>query len=148
MVKYKNNKLGDIYLRLDRHIEIIKDPIFGKFCYYYDNLIHREDGPAILYLNGDKAWFRYGEIHREDGPAIEYASGEKQWWFQGQLHRSNGPALIDKKRNYTAWYYFGLRHREDGPAVQHHNGDKEFWIQNKKYSEAEYWRMVKLKSLW
>jgi hypothetical protein len=36
--------------------------------------IHREDGPAAEYANGDKWWFLNGENHREDGPAIEYAS--------------------------------------------------------------------------
>ena len=33
---------------------------------------------CVKYANGDKRWFKKGELHREDGPAIEYADGEKR----------------------------------------------------------------------
>ena len=51
---------------------------------WYDlktDLLHREDGPAIEYVNGDKSWFINGKLHREDGPALEYASGYKAWYL-------------------------------------------------------------------
>ena len=44
-------------------------------------ILHREDGPAIEYASGYKAWYINGERHREDGPAIEWASGNKGWYL-------------------------------------------------------------------
>ena len=38
--------------------------------------LHREDGPAIEYANGNKHWYLNGKLHREDGPAIENANGQ------------------------------------------------------------------------
>ena len=43
------------------------------------------DGPAIEWVNGDKAWYLNGEYHREDGPAVEYANGDKEWWLRNKL---------------------------------------------------------------
>ena len=31
--------------------------------------------------NGNKAWYLNGERHREDGPAIEYLDGTKRWYL-------------------------------------------------------------------
>ena len=38
--------------------------------------LHREDGPACEYANGDKHWYLNGKRHREDGPAREYVNGQ------------------------------------------------------------------------
>lgn len=39
-----------------------------------------------------------GEYHREDGPAIEYIDGQLKgfsiWYFHGKLHNLDGPAVI------------------------------------------------------
>ena len=44
--------------------------------------LHREDGPAVEYADGAKAWYINGTLHREDGPAVEYATyGKKNWWY-------------------------------------------------------------------
>lgn len=53
-------------------------------AYYLHGKLHREDGPAIEYINGDKAWARNGELHREDGPAVEYADGHIRWYLEGE----------------------------------------------------------------
>ena len=45
--------------------------------------LHREDGPAIEYANGDKFWYVNGLCHRKDGPAFEYANGGKFWYLNG-----------------------------------------------------------------
>ena len=34
-----------------------------------------------VYANGDKCWYLKGKIHREDGPAIEWADGSKAWFL-------------------------------------------------------------------
>ena len=43
--------------------------------------LHREDGPAVEYADGDKFWYLNGLLHREDGPAREWADGHKVWWI-------------------------------------------------------------------
>jgi hypothetical protein len=48
--------------------------------------LHREDGPAIEFANGTKAWYLNGERHREDGPAIEYSDGSKYWYLNGKYY--------------------------------------------------------------
>jgi hypothetical protein len=46
--------------------------------------LHREDGPAIEYANGDKFWYKNGLIHRENGPAREFYDGFKEYWLNGK----------------------------------------------------------------
>jgi len=46
--------------------------------------LHRLDGPAAEYCNGDKEWFYYGKLHRLNGPAIEHANGKKYWYYHGK----------------------------------------------------------------
>lgn len=45
---------------------------YGNKFYYKNDLFHREDGPALDYVNGTKKWFQNGKKHRLDGPAIEH----------------------------------------------------------------------------
>ena len=49
-----------------------------------NGLLHRADGPAIEYANGDKRWYVNGLLHREDGPAIELFYGFKSWYYKGK----------------------------------------------------------------
>ena len=50
---------------------------YGTKRYYVNEKLHREDGPAEEYPNGDKLWYKNGYLHREDGPAAEFSDGEK-----------------------------------------------------------------------
>ena len=68
-----------------------------------DGKLHREDGPAIEYANGTKAWFVDGKRHRKDGPAIEQGDGTKAWFVNGKLHREDGPA-VERADDTKAWY--------------------------------------------
>ena len=45
--------------------------------------MHRENGHAIEWGNGDKEWYYKGKQHREDGPAIEGLNGAKFWYLNG-----------------------------------------------------------------
>ena len=66
---------------MQQYIRTDKD---GDKFYYKDKamtLIHREDGPAVECVNGDKFWYRNDKCHREDGPAIESANGDKSWYI-------------------------------------------------------------------
>ena len=54
----------------------------GNQFYFLDNLLHREDGPAVEYTHGLKNWYIHGKLHREDGPAIEWPGHlVKEWWY-------------------------------------------------------------------
>ncbi len=46
-----------------------------------DGFLHREDGPAVEYLNGDKSWWVNGKRHREDGPATQWSIGFDVWYL-------------------------------------------------------------------
>ena len=46
--------------------------------------LHREDGPAVEWNDGDKEYYINGECHRENGPAIEWASGTKSYYINGK----------------------------------------------------------------
>ena len=71
-------------------------------------------------------------LHRDDGPACEYGDGDgdKQWWINGKLHRTDGPA-IEYANGTKYWYINGKRHRPDGPAIKYANGDKHWYINGK-----------------
>ena len=83
-------------------------------------------------------WFLNGLIHRENGPAVEYADGDKSWYQNGQRHREDGPALEYANGGYKAWYLNGVLHREDGPALEKTDGYKEWWINGEKLTEDEF----------
>ena len=46
--------------------------------------LHRLDGPAVEYADGDKRWYLNGEYHRVDGPAREFSNGDKYWYLNGK----------------------------------------------------------------
>ena len=91
--------------------------------WYQNGQLHREDGPAIEWHDGDKFWYRNDQLHREDGPAYEGAHGDKHWFLNGQ------------------------RHRDDGPAVECSNGDKSWWLNNQCLSEEEFNRRTQTTEL-
>jgi hypothetical protein len=60
--------------------------------------LHREDGPAIEYSNGDKSWYINGLRHREDGPAIEYSDGDKDWFINDTYYTEKGYKIEIRSR--------------------------------------------------
>jgi hypothetical protein len=58
-----------------------------SYGYYQGNklIFHKEDGPAIEYINGNKAWYIHGKLHREDGPAREGFNGFNFWYLEGNI---------------------------------------------------------------
>ena len=75
-----------------------------------------------------KRYFKKGTtiLHREDGPAVEYSNGDKEWWINGRVHRIDGPAI--ETDAYNMWYVNGKRHRTDGPTITWADGSKFWWI--------------------
>jgi hypothetical protein len=73
---------------------------YGTKRWYLNDELHREDGPAIEYANGEKQWYRNDTLHREDGPAIEWASGNKAWYINGQPYEPSAHEIIIYKMKY------------------------------------------------
>lgn len=106
----------------------ITDPEPGLYfengqMYFGGALVHRDNGPAVEFSNGDWIWKRDGKTHREGGPAERMtnigAFGKKNvgefWHRNGRLHREGGPA-ISWSNGTEFWYREGQLHRLDGPA--------------------------------
>jgi len=58
------------------------------FKFYYKDremiILHRLDGPAIIWPNGTKLWYVDGKCHRTDGPAVEHTDGRKSWYVDNK----------------------------------------------------------------
>jgi hypothetical protein len=78
----------------------------GGRSWYLNNMLHREDGPAVERADGTNYWYLNGKRHREDGPAIEWCNGTKNWYLNGKLHREDGPA-IESASGIKLWYLNG-----------------------------------------
>jgi hypothetical protein len=63
---------------------LVIDTHGNKWWHDSDGNIHRTDGPAIIYADGDCEWYQHGLRHRDNGPALEYASGSKSWYLHGE----------------------------------------------------------------
>jgi hypothetical protein len=108
----------------------------GRTEWYNESgILHREDGPAVEFSNGEKRWYINGKLHRTDGPALIHENGDMFWYFEGKFHRENGPAIETKNGGSKDWYLNGKLHRTDGPAVIYAVGNKlynEWYINGRK----------------
>ena len=102
----------------------------------YSKVLHRDNGPAII-QEDFSMWIRYGNLHRVDGPAVIYKNGDEEWWFYGKRHREDGPSSMCSTGEY--WYLNNLRHRSDGPAVELKNGIKLWYLNGHLYEDKEAW---------
>ena len=78
----------------------------GSKRWYKDGKLHRDDGPAKIYVSGSKEWYKNGKLHRDNGPAYISFSGKKEWYKNGKLHRDDGPSIIFANGT-KAWYKKG-----------------------------------------
>ena len=103
----------------------------------------KKNKPKIeINKNGDKVWrLPNGDLHRENGPAIEYADGDKCWYLNDKRHREDGPA-IEYADGEKWWYLNGKLHREDGPAVEFADGDKQWYLNDRLYKIQENNKIV------
>ena len=71
----------DVFDSLKYRIEV---DMCGTRRYYNSaGQLHRENGPAVEWPDGDKLWYQNGQLHRTDGPAVESFDGYREWWFNG-----------------------------------------------------------------
>ena len=66
-------------------IEIEKKRIKSYTFYYIKGtkILHREDGPAVVYPNGRFEWWVNGQRHRVDGPAAIWLGVGIEWYIDG-----------------------------------------------------------------
>jgi len=88
---------------------------YGNIFWYKEGttILHREDGAAVEYFNGNKYWYQYGLLHRKNGPAIEFSNGDKCWYQNGLCHRVDGPAM-ESPNEYKSYFLNG----KDYPDIQ------------------------------
>ena len=67
----------------------------GIELWYFNDELHREDGPACVEPDGTKSWYVHGQLHRIDGPAVIWGDGSQEWWVGGARHREDGPAVLN-----------------------------------------------------
>jgi hypothetical protein len=68
---------------LDYPLPKLEIDAMGTKRWWVNGQLHRIDGPAIEYSNGDKSYYQYGVLHREDGPAIDWESST-EWHYKGK----------------------------------------------------------------
>lgn len=106
----KEEKSSSIYEK-SSSIHMIKNQSCN--IWYKGNIYHREDGPAIEYMNGHRAWFVNGLRHREDGPAVECANGTNHWWLYGKRYETKGewfealPTNLKEKNLFNLTFMLG-----------------------------------------
>ena len=103
-------------------------------CWYNDNgILHRDNGPAVENINGDKVWYQNGKIHRRsDKPALVKINGTKEWYKNDELHRRGDKPAIITRSGDKFWYKKGKLDRgEDRPAVIYKNGTM-YWYKKGK----------------
>lgn len=71
-----------------------------------DGVLHRDDGPAVIWADGSTGWYRHGVLHRDDGPAEEHAGGYLGWYDHDRQHRLDGPARVWHDGT-EEWFLFG-----------------------------------------
>jgi hypothetical protein len=72
-------------------------------------MLEEESFPFVS-VQGVRTWRNLiGKIHRIEGPAIEYNNGDTEWFLNGMRHRLDGPA-IDYVNGFMEWYLYGKRY--------------------------------------
>lgn len=54
-------------------------------AHYVNGILHRVDGPTIIWQDGQKEWYQNGKLHRINGPAIIEPDGKQWHYLDGQL---------------------------------------------------------------
>lgn len=58
-----------IWFSKKRFVEIVNN---NTTYHYVGILLHRKNGPAVIYNDGEKVWYSHGVSCRKDGPARTY----------------------------------------------------------------------------
>jgi hypothetical protein len=115
----------------------------GAKKWWLNGALHRDDGPAIKFPDGDEAWYQHGKLHRDGEPAVTGRGGYKAWYQHGKMHREDGPA-IEWPSGAKEWYLNGVRHNEGGPAIEYDDGAKSWYLHGRFFHNAHQWAQAVL----
>jgi hypothetical protein len=68
-----------------------------KSCKNNEDQLHNENGPAVI-IDDTNFWYKNGQLHRIDGPAIEWKNGDKEYYLNG-LEISEKNYYLNKQLN-------------------------------------------------
>ena len=84
-----------------------------SYGFNLNKTLHRIDGPAIEYPNGETLWYMDGKLHRTDGPAMEYPNGDQRWYIDGAryskeafdnlIRTTKTLSSVDKSKDPREW---------------------------------------------
>ena len=63
-------------------LRVVVDDYGTRRYFNSSNLLHREAGPAVEYIDGTSLWYQNGLRHRVDGPAVVYPNSQKFWFIE------------------------------------------------------------------
>ena len=72
---------ADVYCALKYRVVVDE---FGTRYYNTRGQLHRDEGPAIEWIDGGKEWYQNGQTHRIGGPAIEWSDSTASWCLFGK----------------------------------------------------------------
>ena len=93
--------------------------------------VETDENGTITYRNAD------GKLHNAHEPAVIYPDGDKAYYLNGHLHNENGPAIIrlDGGKSYCI---NGEFHNPHGPAIVYPDGHEAYYINNNMLTEADF----------
>lgn len=74
----------------------------GNQGWYLHGGLHREDGPAKVYIDGMQVWYQHDRRHRDDGPALICPDGRQQWWRHGRQVEGPSERMLDERQGFDA----------------------------------------------
>jgi hypothetical protein len=68
-----------------------------------NGVLHNDNGPAVIKLNGTRAWYVNDKLHRVYGPAYIRFDGCQEWFINGKRYREPHnsepmPVVVEKNR--------------------------------------------------
>ena len=113
--------------------------------YYKGGCLHREDGPAVIWPDGNLEWWGNGKTIRGFRPDFYVSFVETEtkkkgvaYWIRDDLpHREGGPAYVrlEEEGGGMEWFIDGKLHREGGPAIIYKNGITQWWLNGEFHRE-------------
>ena len=85
----------------EANVDDVDDILFGRTYYKINQLA---DKTRYFNVNGNHTAYynAAGQLHRENGPAVECMNGDKIYCVNGKLHRDDGPA-VDTRYQQEYW---------------------------------------------
>ena len=89
---------------------------------------------VVEYPSGNTYWLKNGEQHREDGPAVEYVDGYKEWYLEDKEYFSKYLAnyvVLDHYKGKHGIMWYRLLYKDDIFEYPDIPGLIEKWKQEK-----------------